>query len=168
MKKLLPAVIAASAVLSLSPAKAAEKNIGFFGSWSVWKYSDSSGKGCFIYANPSKAEPARLNHGLVSFFVRKKGKSPLRTEASLQFGYALDQNGPSWLSVDGKKFRLQTYKNGAWLAGGRPREQALLKAMKSGRSMRVSTASKRGNETRYVFPLNGVTRAMGLLRRRCS
>ncbi|HVI28711.1 hypothetical protein [Hansschlegelia sp.] len=168
MKKLFLAATAALAVLSLSPAEAAEKNIGFFGSWSVWQYSDAGGKGCFIYANPSKAEPARLNHGLVSFFIRSVGKSPPRTEASLQFGYAVDPNGPSWLSVDGKKFRLQTYKSGAWLAGGKPRERDLLKAMKSGRSMRVSTASRRGNETHYVFPLNGVTRAMGLLRRRCS
>ncbi|MFJ5486784.1 hypothetical protein ACIKTA_03730 [Hansschlegelia beijingensis] len=168
MKKLFLATIIASAVLAVSPVKAAEKNIGFFESWSVWQYSDAGGKGCFIYANPSKAEPAKLNHGLVSFFVRSTGKSPAGTEASLQFGYDLNEDAPSSVDVDGKKFSLQAHKNGAWLVGGEPREQELLKAMERGRSMTVSTASKRGNETHYVFSLKGVTQAMGLLRRRCS
>ena len=103
MKKLFLATIIASAVLAISPVRAAEKNIGFFESWSVWQYSDAEGKGCFIYSNPSKAEPAKLNHGLVSFFVRSTGKSPPGTEASLQFGYDLDENAASSVDVDGKK-----------------------------------------------------------------
>ena len=94
-------------------------------------------------------------------------RKDLRSEASLQVGYPFKEGSEARLVIDGAAFRLFTSDRGAWLATGAEREQDLLEAMKAGRSMTITALSARGNETRYEFPLAGVTDALKRLRAVC-
>lgn len=163
------AFVTLSLILVASPAYAAKSpsNVGTYKSWSVWEYTEKSAKRCFIYANPTNASPDRLDHGLVSFFVRSTVRKDLKSEASFQVGYPFKEGSEARLVIDGASFRLLTSDKGAWLATGAEREQELLEAMKSGRSMTITALSARGNETRYEFPLAGVTDAVKRLRAVC-
>ena len=158
-----------SLIFAAAPALAVDnpKNIGTFNSWSVWKYKQKARNRCFIYSNPAKSMPAKLDHGLVSFFIRSTQRTELRSEASLQVGYPLKEKQEARLVVDGEKFRLFASGKGAWLAKGGTRERDLLEAMKVGKTMTITARSARGNETGYVFPLAGVTEAMKRLRTVC-
>ena len=143
-----------------------QKNVGTFGPWSVWTYSTSERKGCFIYANPARMAPSTLDHGQVSFFVRSTENKGERAEASLQFGYDQSAKSEGVVKVGDKTFHLMTDHKHAWLVGAT--DSQLLDAMKAtGGDMTVNTVSLRGNRTSYEFPLKGVTDAMQALRRYC-
>lgn len=158
-----------SLLLACAPALASEnpKNIGAYKGWTVWKYSQKARSRCFIYANPSKATPKGLDHGLVSFFVRSTSRAEVKSEASLQVGYRFKAGQEVSVVVDGETFRMITEDKGAWLAKGGARERDLVEAMKGGKTMTVSARSRRGNATSYVFALAGVTDALKKMRTVC-
>lgn len=165
---LLRVAFALFPLLLAAPALAqAPKTLGSYKGWSVWQYSDGGRSRCFIYATPDKATPPTLDHGLVSFFVRKTVRPEIKSEASLQVGYPFKERSEAQVAIDGEKFRMLTQEKGAWLAKGGAREGELLEAMKVGRTMTVTARSARGNETAYVFTLAGVTDAMKRLRSAC-
>ena len=103
-------VLSTTGVLASSP-----KSLGVFGKWSTWSYSDNSGNHCFIYSSPISKEPASLNHGDVSFFIRAARQTEARSEASLQTGYALAGNADILVSVGAQPFHMISSGNGAWL-----------------------------------------------------
>lgn len=144
---------------------AAPKKLGEFSAWSAWAYATPEQKGCFIYANPASATPKTLDHGQVSFFIRSTHRKEVRTEASLQFGYDQASKADAKIEIGGEVFGLVTEGRDAWLANAA--EADMIKAMRAGRTMEVSTVSKRGNKTAYTFPLKGVTDAMNVLRKSC-
>ncbi|MGA0533030.1 invasion associated locus B family protein [Hansschlegelia sp. KR7-227] len=161
-------IAALSLVFFVTPASGAAnpQKIGTFKDWTVWKYTQTSRKRCFIYSNPTRSEPRRLDHGLVSFFVRSTVRKDVASEASLQVGYPLAPGSEAVLDVDGGKFRLATSGKGAWLVKPE-RERELLDALRKGSTLTVSARSARGNRTTYAFSLAGVTDAMGRLRQAC-
>lgn len=154
-----------SALMTAPASAAAPEKLGEFSAWSAWAYATPEQKGCFIYASPATASPKTLDHGAVSFFVRSTHRKEVRTEASLQFGYEQAEKADARIEIGGETFQLVTKGQDAWLA--RAREAEMIEAMRSGRTMEVSTMSKRGNKTAYSFPLKGVTDAMKVLRKRC-
>ena len=161
-------VAALSLIFFVTPVLSAAnpQNIGAYKDWSVWKYANKSRNRCFVYSNPVKSEPKRLDHGLVSFFVRSTLRRDVDSETSLQVGYALAPGSEARLDIEGRKFRLVTFGNGAWLAKPE-RESELLDAMRKGSKLTVSARSKRGNRTTYAFSLSGITEAMSRLKQAC-
>ncbi|OCC01608.1 hypothetical protein BA190_28060 [Labrys sp. WJW] len=155
-------VLSTTGVLASSP-----KSLGVFGKWSTWSYTDNSGNHCFIYSSPISKEPASLNHGDVSFFIRAARQTEARSEASLQTGYGLAGNADIVVNVGAQPFHMISSGNGAWLRRTGTREMEFLTALKQERTMTVDAVSGRGNKTHYVFSLDGVTKAMARLRQAC-
>jgi invasion protein IalB len=136
---------------------------GTFNDWTIWSYTGSyngagEGKVCYIYSEPDKMTPDKLDHGRVSFSVTVSPSQGVANEANFVAGYALKEQSPVTVEVDNKKFTMFTQGDSAWLVN-KYDETQLLAAMKAGKSMVVKATSRRGNQTTYNYSLSGVTAA---------
>ena len=137
--------------------------VGTFNDWTAWSYSGSyngngEGKVCYIYAEPSKMTPPKLDHGRVSFSITASPAAGVQNEANFVAGYQLKEQSSVTVDIDGKKFNMFTQGDSAWLVD-KAEEPELLAAMKKGKAMTVSAQSRRGNPTTYNYSLSGVTAA---------
>ncbi|MGQ7793065.1 invasion associated locus B family protein [Faunimonas sp. B44] len=133
-------------------------SIGKFNDWSAWTYAGSKGKVCYIHSTPKTMRPQNLNHGDISFFIRRSPAEGIQSEANFVAGYPFRESSTATVDIDGQKFTLFTQGDSAWLLNASD-EAKLLAAMKAGRSMTVTATSGRGNETSYSYSLSGVTAA---------
>jgi invasion protein IalB len=145
---------------------------GTFNDWTMWSYTGSyngngEGKVCYIYSEPEKMQPDKLDHGRVSFSVTISPSQGVANEANFVAGYALKEQSPVTVEVDGKKFTMFTQGDSAWLVN-KEDEAQLLSAMKSGSSMVVKATSRRGNQTTYNYSLSGVTAASEKMMTECQ
>ena len=155
------ALTACSGALAQGAAK--PSLVGTFSDWTMWSYSGSyngsgDGKVCYIYAEPEKMQPDKLDHGRVSFSVTVSPSQGVGNEANFVAGYALKEQSPVTVDIDGKKFTMFTQGDSAWLVN-KDDEAQLLAAMKNGKTMVVKATSRRGNQTTYNYSLSGVTAA---------
>ncbi|ADH90615.1 conserved hypothetical protein [Ancylobacter novellus DSM 506] len=140
--------------------------MGQFKDWSAYTYKVDGKSECYAISWPSAKWPANLNHGDVSFFVTATERSPSRTEVSFQTGYEFAQGSKVIASIGEDTFTMFTDGKGAWLRRTE-REPAFLEALRSGSEMAISATSARGNDTSYVFSLDGVTAATRRILSRC-
>lgn len=163
------ALTAATGALAQGAAK--PSLVGTFNDWTMWAYTGSyngngEGKVCYIYSEPERMQPDRLDHGRVSFSVTISPSQGVGNEANFVAGYALKEQSPVTVDVDGKKFTMFTQGDSAWLVN-KEEEPQLLAAMKAGRSMVVKATSRRGNQTTYNYSLSGVTAASDKMLAEC-
>lgn len=159
--------LAANAALAQGPAK--PTLIETFKDWTIWAYEGSygatQGKICYIYSEPEKMQPSKLDHGRVSFSVTLAQGSV--TEANFVAGYQLKEQSKVTVEIGDKQFTMFTEGDSAWLVN-KEDEAALLEAMRSGSRMVVKAMSRRGNETTYDYSLSGVTAASDKLKAGCQ
>jgi invasion protein IalB len=169
-------ITAAFAVTTLSGALAqgAAKPtlVGTFKDWTIWSYSGSyngsgEGKICYIYAEPIKMTPPKLDHGRVSFSITSSPAAGVQHEANFVAGYQLKEQSSVTVDIDGEKFTMFTQGDSAWLVD-KADEPKLLAAMKDGKAMVVSAQSRRGNPTTYNYSLSGVTAAADKMTTECQ
>jgi invasion protein IalB len=163
------ALTTCSAALAQGAAK--PTLIGTFQNWSAWSYSGTWGSGdkkiCFIYSEPEKMQPPRLDHGRISFSVTSSPGAGVQMEANFIAGYPLKEQSSVTVDIDGKKFEMFTQGDSAWLVK-KEDEQALLAAMKAGKAMVITAQSRRGNNTTYNYSLSGVTAATEKMQSECQ
>ena len=164
----------AATTLSGALAQGAAKPtlVGTFKDWTTWSYSGSyngngEGKICYIYAEPSKMTPPKLDHGRVSFSITSSPAAGVANEANFVAGYQLKEQSTVTIDIDGRKFTMFTQGDSAWLEN-REEEPQLLAAMKRGKAMVVSAQSRRGNPTTYNYSLSGVTAAAEKMLAECQ
>jgi invasion protein IalB len=143
-----------------------------FNDWTIWSYTGSyngsgDGKVCYIYSEPEKMQPERLDHGRVSFSVTISPSQGVGNEANFVAGYALKEQSPVTIDIDGKKFTMFTQGDSAWLVN-KDDEAQLLAAMKGGKTMVIKATSRRGNQTTYNYSLSGVTAASDKMTAECQ
>ena len=146
--------------------------VGTFKDWTTWSYSGSyngngQGKVCYIYAEPTKMTPPKLDHGRVSFSITSSPAAGVQQEANFIAGYPLKEQASVTVDIDGKKFTMFTQGDSAWLLN-KAEEPQLLAAMKKGKAMVVSAVSRRGNKTTYNYSLSGVTAAADKMIAECN
>lgn len=152
-----------------SPAAASgmASSIGSFKQWGAWTYDEAGRPRCFVSSPPQALEPAQLDHGEVLFFVKAGRDDEPRTESSFQAGYRFAEGSTVEVTIGDDKFVMKTSGRNAWLRKVE-REPELLAAMRAGSTMAVEATSARGNDTSYVFSLDGVTAATTRILTRCS
>jgi hypothetical protein len=146
--------------------------IGTFSDWTMWTYTGSyaanaEGKVCYIYSEPEKMEPSRLDHGRVSFSVTRSPSQGIENEANFIAGYALKEQSSVTIQIGDRTFTMFTQGDSAWLVD-KADEPALLEAMKDGSSMVIKAVSRRGNNTTYNYSLKGVTAAADKMIAECQ
>lgn len=157
---------------ALAQGAAKPSLVGTFNDWTMWSYTgnyngNGEGKVCYIYSEPEKMQPEKLDHGRVSFSVTISPTQGVGNEANFVAGYALKEQSPVTIEVDGKKFTMFTQGDSAWLVN-KEDEPQLLAAMKAGKSMVVKATSRRGNQTTYNYSLSGVTAASDKMMSECQ
>lgn len=157
----LALVFTSSAALAAKPEPA-----GTFNAWSAWTYKESGKKNCYIYSAATTKSPARLNHGDVSFFVRTVNQPQAQTEANFTVGYDMAPGSTVRAIIGSNSFDMMVQGENAWLVAAE-KEKELLAAMRGGDEMSIRATSRRGNETSYVFSLDGVTAAVRQMQKDC-
>lgn len=165
---LIGAAFAFAAVTTALAQGAKPTLVGTFRDWTMWSYDGSygatQGKVCYIYSEPEKMEPTRLDHGRVSFSITVKGPG---TEANFVAGYTLKEQSRVTVQIGDQQFTMFTEGDSAWLVNAED-EAALLEAMRGGTRMIVKAVSGRGNETSYDYSLSGVTAASDKMAAECQ
>jgi len=146
--------------------------VGTFNDWTMWSYAGSyagsaQGTVCYIYSEPQKMDPPKLDHGRVSFSITASPAEGVKTEANFVTGYPMKEQSSVTVTVGDRAFTMFTQGDSAWLVN-KDDEAALLTAMKSGSKMVVKAVSRRGNETTYDYSLSGVTAAADKMTSDCK
>ncbi|MPT22070.1 MAG: hypothetical protein E2577_03105 [Starkeya sp.] len=152
--------IALSVMFLASTAAMAAKPtaMGEYKDWSTWRFNVDGKPQCYTISTPIAKKPESLTHGDVTFFVTALPNTTQRTEVSFQTGYSFAAGSQVVASIGDDKFVMMTEGSSAWLRRAE-REPAFLEALRCGSQMSISATSARGNDTSYVFSLNGVTAA---------
>jgi len=160
------ATLALAAAMPMTTLVAAQaqaqtpKPIKQHAAWGAYSYNDArAGKICYILSVPTNKEPKDRDHGDVFFLVSQKPDGSKSYEPQVEVGYPLKTSAAVTITVDGKQFKMFSKGNNAWLEDV-SQEPALVAAMRSGRSMKVSGQSTRGTQTSYTYSLSGVTAAL--------
>lgn len=171
---LITAAFALTTAAAAMAQGAAKPNlVGTFKDWTMWSYTGSyanngvEGKVCYIYSEPDKMRPTRLDHGRVSFSIAVSPSQGVANEANFVAGYTLKDQSKVTVEIGNKKFTMFTQGDSAWLVN-KEEEPALLEAMKAGATMVVKATSRRGNNTRYDYSLSGVTAATEKMMAECQ
>ncbi len=172
MRFLLSAVFALTVTAALAQGAAKPTLVGTFNKWTMWSYTGSysgngEGKVCYIYAEPDKMEPPKLDHGRVSFSITTSPAEGVRNEANFVTGYPMKEQSSVSVQIGDKTFTMFTQGDSAWLVN-KEEEPALLEAMKAGSTMVVKATSRRGNDTTYNYSLSGVTAAADKMSAECN
>ncbi len=172
MRFFLGAIFALFATAALAQGAAKPTLVGTFNKWTIWSYTGSysgngNGKVCYIYAEPDKMDPPKLDHGRVSFSITTSPSEGVTDEANFVTGYAMKEQSSVTVTIGNKTFTMFTQGDSAWLVN-KEEEPALLDAMKAGSTMVVKAVSRRGNDTTYNYSLAGVTAAADKMRAECK
>jgi hypothetical protein len=165
-------LVLATGAGALAQGAAKPTLIATFNDWTTWSYTGSyaanaEGKVCYIYSEPEKMEPSRLDHGRVSFSITHSPSQGVANESNFIAGYALKEQSSVTIQIGDRTFTMFTQGDSAWLVD-KADEPALLEAMKSGSSMVVKAVSRRGNNTTYNYSLSGVTAAADKMMAECQ
>ena len=172
MRLLIGAILALAAVTgALAQGAAKPTLLGTFKSWTMWSYDgnygSTQGKVCYIYSEPEKMQPPRLDHGRVSFSVTSVPADAAATEANFVAGYDLKEQSRVTVEIGDREFTMFTEGDSAWLVN-KEDEPDLLEAMRGGTRMVVKATSRRGNSTTYDYSLSGVTAASDKMKADCQ
>jgi hypothetical protein len=169
---LLGAALALVSAAAFAQGAAKPTLVGTFNKWTMWSYTGSysgngEGKVCYIYSEPDKMEPAKLDHGRVSFSITTSPNEGIKNEANFVTGYPMKEQSSVSVQIGDKTFTMFTQGDSAWLVN-KEEEPALLAAMKAGSTMVVKAVSRRGNDTTYNYSLSGVTAAADKMNAECK
>ncbi|MEZ5800147.1 MAG: invasion associated locus B family protein [Nitratireductor sp.] len=108
---------------------------------------------------PSQKLPADRDHGDVYFMLAQHPGQNVTLEPQFTVGYAFRDNSKVVLDIDGRKFSMFTQGNNAWMEN--PAEEPLVvEAMRKGKAMSLTAASRRGTQTQYTYSLSGVSASL--------
>jgi invasion protein IalB len=143
--------------------------LGAAGDWSAFTYATDTSKVCYVYSQPKKmaANKKGVNRGPVYFMITHAPGNKVKAQPSTFIGYAFKEASVVKLTIEGAEFNLFPSENGAWTDKVET-ERAILKAMKTGKTMTVSGVSAKGTETTDTYSLNGISAAMGTIDEACK
>lgn len=158
----------ALAVLCSPSFASAPDPLGEFGHWAGWALEEQGGKLCYIYSEPTKSEGDYTRRGDTYMQVTHRPAGNSRNVVSITAGYPYRENSEVEVVVDGdRKFALFTDGDTAWARDSRT-DNALVQAMRAGRTMVVRGTSARGTLTTDTYSLNGVTAAHNAISKACG
>jgi invasion protein IalB len=151
---------AAPAPQAQAAAPAAPTRIQQFDAWGAYSYQSGAGKVCYVLSVPTAKLPATgIDHGDNFFIVSQRPGQNISYEPQAMMGYPLKENSKVDVVIDNKTFVMFTKDKAAWVENA-AQEPALVAALKSGHSLKVTATSKKGTGTSYTYSLKGVTAAL--------
>jgi Invasion associated locus B (IalB) protein len=143
-------------------------SMGTFDDWESFTYRSGNAPVCYIYSTPKKSESAKkVKRDPMYFLVTNFPGRKIKGQISTIIGYPFKESSTVTVKVDDASFEL--YPNGdvAWAAAPET-EAAIVKAMKTGKSLSVTGTSWKGTETTDTYSLVGVSKAMDKINSACK
>jgi len=151
--------LAAGSLAGPALAQSSATRIGQQGDWGVYSYMQNNAKVCYVLTVPKDQQPTTLDHGDMFFFVSQKPGQNVSFEPQFIAGYNFKENSKVQVKVGSKSFSMFTRGKSAWMENA-AEEPLLIAAMKGGADMQISATSGRGNPTKYLFSLKGISAAL--------
>ncbi len=143
-------------------------SLGTFDDWESFTYQASNAPVCYIYSVPKKSESAKkVKRDPVYFLVTHFPGRKIRNQVSTIIGYPFKESSMVTVKVDDAAFELYTNGDAAWAAAVET-EAALVKALKTGKTLTVTGTSWKGTETTDTYSLVGVPAALTKIDSACK
>lgn len=170
--KTLLTVLSSAALLALAAGGAwaaggGTKTIGDFGPWSAYSYNGPRGMVCYLYSQPKKESGDYTQRGDTYIQVADRPKEKIANELSVTAGYPYKKGSEVSLEIDGGKFGLFTDGETAWARDAKT-QNAIVAAMRAGKTLVVRGTSSRGTLTTDTYSLSGFTAAITAANRACG
>lgn len=151
------ALAVSALALALSPGEAAQArdSLGIFDTWAAFR--DPAVPRCYAIAMPEPSAAARERQGYAAI-----GSWPARGERNqvhFRLSRTLGRGSRPMLAIDGQHLALAGSGSDAWSVDKRM-DAAIVAAMRSARSMRISARDTGGRPFVDVYPLSGAATAM--------
>ena len=153
-------VLAGLLVLAPSPLLAQESTpVSRHRDWTVHTYGAGEAKRCFMTSEPIelKGNYNRNNRGKTRVYVSHGPDKSTRNVVTVFAGYRYKSQTDIRFDIDGEVFSL--FSDGSFAWAYQEEDQALVRAMRSGRRLTVTGISSRNNETVDIYSLSGFTAA---------
>ena len=148
-------------------AKAPKSLLNNPGSWGAFMLKEGKGKACYMAGQPKSSTPAGVKRGPIWLLITHRPYKKIKGEVGIHVGYPFKTGSTAVIDVDGKKFKLYTVADTAWVDDPKV-EKKLVAAMRAGKKMVVRGTSKRGTKTTDRYSLKGFTRAHKAINRACK
>jgi Invasion associated locus B (IalB) protein len=154
---------------SLGAARAEEPvSLGTFDDWETFTYQSGGAPVCYIYSVPKKSDSVKkVKRDPIYFLVTHFPGRKIRNQVSTIIGYPFKESSTVTVTLDETSFELYTNGDAAWAAAAET-ELAIVKAMKTGKSLKVTGTSWKGTETTDTYSLVGVAKAMDKIDSACK
>ena len=147
-----------------------QEHLGAFGKNGAWNaYKDSVGKNevCFITSKPIATNPTGLNRGQPRLTITNWTEDNTFHETSIEAGFTFRENSMVTVKIGNNKYKFFTVENRAWVAKNQ-NEKQLIKDMKNGARVKVSSTSSRDTNITDTYSLIGFTKALAAIDKACS
>jgi Invasion associated locus B (IalB) protein len=143
-------------------------SLGTFDDWDSFTYQASNAPVCYIYSVPKKSESAKkVKRDPIYFLITHFPGRKIHNQVSTIIGYPFKESSTVTVKVDDASFELYTNGDAAWAAAVET-EAAIVKAMKTGKSLTVTGTSWKGTETTDSYSLVGVSAALDKIDSACK
>ncbi|MDP6688905.1 MAG: invasion associated locus B family protein [Alphaproteobacteria bacterium] len=137
------------------------------GIWGAFSLKEGKGLACYMAGQPDHSAPAGVKRGPIWVLITHRPYKKIKGEVGIYVGYPFKPGSTASIDVDGKKFKLYTVDDTAWMEN--PKSEAkLVRAMRAGKKMVIRGVSKRGTKTTDRYSLKGFTRAHKAINRACK
>lgn len=170
MRPLSLAVLTAVSVLGqpVGLALAADpKELGTFGEWTAYTFTEGKGKVCYMATQPSKSEGDYTQRGDVFFLVTHRPAEKANNVISIVSGYPYKVKSEVELVLGKKSWRLFTQGERAWAVDEKT-DSDIANGMRKGPSIVAKGVSTKGTTTADTFSLKGYGPAYDAINKECG
>ncbi len=154
-------------LLILSPLAYANEDLGKYGDWNLYRYTDSAGDTCTLSSKPIKSTGKYTQRGDIYFHITSRASNDWQYDISTSMGYPIKPDSEVSVRIDGgKKFNFYAQDEHSFL--NNKQTQTMLARLRAGTRMVVKGTSARGTATTDHFSLKGVTKGFRAMQKQCG
>ncbi len=143
------------------------KNMGEFGDWIAYLYTEDNNKVCYMVSKPKKQEGDYAKRGDVFVLITHRPAEKSTNVFSFVAGYPYKTDSDVSVNIGQQNFKLFTQNETAWAADAAT-DNRLATAIRSGSSMVVKGVSAKGTLTTDTFGLKGSSAAHAAISKECG
>ncbi len=151
-----------------APAQAADPTeLGTFGKWSAFVFTEDGNKVCYMASEPDKDEGDYKARGKIYALVTHRPAEGTKNVFSYITGYPYKAGSDATVKIDSTTYTLFTQDETAW-APDASTDNKITDSIRKGSKMVVKGTSKRGTLTTDTFSLSGSGAAHDAISKECG
>jgi invasion protein IalB len=137
------------------------------GGWTAYLAQNSTGKVCYVVAQPEKSQSAGVKRKTVMAMVTHRTEDHVANVVSFAAGYPLKEGADVQLAIGSDKFPLFASDDTAW-ARTAELDKAIVAALEKGNQAIVKAVPKKGHVTTDIYALSGFSQALARIDKACD